>query len=63
MSDVNKQLLDALKGLIDLYENPASFGGKTGEQRMLMLESQAAKSHAAIHQARQAIAAAQKGGA
>lgn len=60
MQDVNKQLLDALKSLMEIHDNPAPFGGKTGEERMLALESQAAKRNAAIYSARQAIAAAEQ---
>lgn len=60
MGNVNKQLLDALKGLLEFHDNPAPFSGKTGEERMFALENQAAKRNALIYSARQAIAAAER---
>lgn len=60
MQDVNKMLLGALKNLMEIHDDPAPFSGKTGEERMFALESQAAKRNAAIYSARQAIAAAEQ---
>lgn len=49
------QLLAALESMLEIYENPAPFSGKTGEERMIILEQQSAKVHAATSAARDAI--------
>lgn len=55
------ELLQALQELLEIHENPPLFAGKTGEERMLILEQQSAKVHAALSASRAAIAKATGG--
>lgn len=49
------ELVGALGGLLELHDNPAPFSGKTGDERMRMLENATAKRNAAIFSARAVI--------
>lgn len=50
-----EELVGVLGGFLELHDNPAPFSGKTGEERMRMLENATAKRNAAIFAARAVI--------